>query len=51
MKMFENRCKWMNDDCDGQEGLVMDENEWRWMKMVKTVFMWIEHMKMDGHRW
>jgi len=26
--MDENGCKWMNDDGDGYEGMVMDQNGW-----------------------
>ena len=29
--MNENVCKWINDDGDGFEGIVMDENGCKWM--------------------
>ena len=31
--MDENGCKWMNDDGDVEEGMVMYENGRCWMKM------------------
>ena len=40
IKMDVNGWKWMNDDGDVEEGMVMDENGWWWW--------W---MKMDGDGW
>ena len=45
------RTEWLKIYVNGWMMTLMDRKGWWWMKMVETVFKWIEHMKMGGHRW